>query len=618
MTLLPLSQLGAHERSPGQVFFGVLLPWVSAADGNRVAVKIIHERDQFIRTVGSLEFPLQHGTDPTYGDFWSGTVNIGAVPAPPGSAWGQPGRYVYRYVVQNPQVGTIDWVADPFAREFGVGKMSAFTLGYTPYAWSAGENGWRTPRLEDLVIYELMLAEFATDLDEAIDRLPYLADLGVNCLEVMPVSNVALTVDWGFLPIGYFGVDERFGKRSDFQRFVDAAHQHGLAVILDAVYGHTSEHFPYCDLYRRLRYAENPFLGAFAKDYFGESTDFSRRFTRDFFFTVNLHWLEVYHADGFRYDCVPNYWDGAVGSGYSNLVYSTHDEVKQRLSTGGAWRRFDGGAGQPLRLIQCAEQLEGPEEVLEKTYTNCTWQNRTLDAAKGAAANPGAGLTELGFKLGLAGFPITAEHNGERMPKLGLQYIETHDHSRFVCSFRTIARDNELLREGDRAEWFRTQPFVIGLLLAKGIPLLWQGQELAENYYVPDSGMGRVMLLRPVRWDYFYDEIGRGMIGLVRRVLALRRLASEFRTGGHFFYNDHPRYQSRGLLLFSRSDGAQFSLVALNFTATEQTVPFWFPLAGDYVEQLHGLPGDRRMNVAALSEQWITIPSFYGRVWRRA
>ena len=45
-------------------------------------------------------------------------------------AWGSPGRYVYRYTITNPNVGTLDWIIDPCAREFGVGKLSAFTLGY--------------------------------------------------------------------------------------------------------------------------------------------------------------------------------------------------------------------------------------------------------------------------------------------------------------------------------------------------------------------------------------------------------------------------------------------------------------------------------------------------------
>lgn len=116
----------------------------------------------------------------------------------------------------------------------------------------------------------------------------------------MPVSNVSLEVDWGYLPVGYFGADEWFGKRDNFQRFVDATHQHGLAVIFDAVYGHTGEDFTYADLYRRLEYHENPFMGPFARDYLGVSTDFGRALTRDFFFSVSLYWLKTYHIDGFR------------------------------------------------------------------------------------------------------------------------------------------------------------------------------------------------------------------------------------------------------------------------------------------------------------------------------
>ena len=98
-----------------------------------------------------------------------------------------------------------------------------------------------------------------------MERLDYLADLGVNCLEMLPVTNVASDIDWGFEPIGYFGVDERFGRQRDFQRLVDEAHRRGIAVMADVVYGHTSSNFAYSYLYRRLGYAENPFLGRFGR-----------------------------------------------------------------------------------------------------------------------------------------------------------------------------------------------------------------------------------------------------------------------------------------------------------------------------------------------------------------
>ena len=614
MKLLPLNQLGAREAN-GVVDFGVFLPWVSKNDGNRLWVKIIHEKDQFLQDIPPLMFEMDYSVDPEYGDYWSTQVNIINQPKPHSkSAWGEPGRYVYRYYLQNPNKGEIDWIIDPFAREFGVGKFSAFTFGYKQYEWSQNENTWKTPALQDLVIYELMINEFGGDIDRTIERLNYLADLGINCIEIMPVSNVALTVDWGFLPIGYFGVDERFGKRKDLQRLIDAAHQNKIAVILDAVYGHTSDSFPYSYLYKQLDYRENPFMGSFAKDYFGQSTDYNRKFTQDFFFTVNYHWLDTYHVDGFRYDCVPNYWDGTTGNGYANLVFNTYQTVKQKKDAGEHWQKFFNN--DTINLIQCAEQLEGPREILEQTYTNCTWQNETLDAAKKVASGDRDNLANLGFKFGLDRYPEEITNNGDKIAKTALQYIETHDHSRFVYNFGIRTNpppDNELLQEGDRSLWYKVQPYLIGMLTAKGIPMLWQGQEFGENYYLPHEGYGRVMLFRPVRWDYFYDSTGKSLVGLVRKLIHLRHQQPQFREGNHFFYNHYDRYHSKNVLLFSRQHGNKFSLVALNFGDSATSVPFWFPIAGNYQEELDGQ--DNLINVPSLVEYWVTIPSNYGRIW---
>ncbi|WAK00695.1 alpha-amylase family glycosyl hydrolase [Methylobacter sp. YRD-M1] len=610
MKSLPLAKLGPHESAPGVVEFGVLLPWVSASDGNRLFVKLIHERDQFIQKIQPLAFELQHDVDLEYGDLWSVKIDFNTShDVQPGSHFGSPGRHVYRYELHNPNVGILDWIVDPFAREYAVGKLSAFTLGYSPYTWSPAEINWKTPALHDLILYELNLAEFGTDLQGAIDRLDYLADLGINALSVMPVSNVALEVDWGYLPLGYFGIDERFGRRDDFQRFVDAAHQRGLAVIVDAVYGHTAEDFPYNDLYRRLQYHENPFMGSFAKDYFGAGTDFKRSLTRDFFFSVNKHWLETYHIDGFRYDCVPNYWDGALGDGYASLVFHTYEYVRGALAQ---LSRFDAQEGS--RLIQIAEQLEAPEQILEQSYSNATWQNASFEAA-GACARGAAGVIEdLGLRLGAVGYIEQAAQNGEVMAKAPLQYIENHDHSRFLCEFGLQQRDwNPLFAEGERAHWFKLQPYLIALLAAKGIPMLWQGQEFGENYFLPEDGLGRVLLLRPLRWDYFYDQAGKSLIGLTRKLVNLRKSCEEFRRGNHYFHNDYERYLSRGLLLFERKSAAAASLVAVNFTQTDQSVLFKFERAGSYNEQLHS-----QDNFVAGSgqEQWLTIPANYGRIWR--
>jgi maltooligosyltrehalose trehalohydrolase len=613
MKQLPLSQLGPQESEPGIVDFGILLPWISANDGNRLFVKIIHEQDQFIQHIQPLAFEMQHGTNFDYGDFWSAQVDLNTIRDFQGNShFGLPGRHVYRFELHNPNAGILDWIIDPFAREYATGKLSAFTLGYTPYIWSAGEQDWKTPALHDLILYELNLAEFGGSLEGGIDRLGYLADLGVNTLSLMPVNNVSLEVDWGYLPLGFFGVDERFGRRDDFQRFVDAAHQHGLAVIIDAVYGHTGGDFPYAELYRRLGYNENPFMGPFAKDYFndlGVSTDFNRALTRDFFYSVNLHWLSTYHIDGFRYDCVPNYWDGALGAGYANLVFNTHEYVKSAIAS---LPRFDAAEGP--RLIQIAEQLEAPEQILEQSYSNATWQNASFSAAAACARGAPGAIENLGHRLGALGYIEQITQNGETFAKLPLQFIENHDHSRFVCEFGLRYRDwNPLFAEGDRSQWYRLQPYLIALLAAKGVPMLWQGQEFGENYFLPDSGLGRVLLLRPLRWDYFYDTAGKTLIGLTRSLLSLRKNCKELRRGSHYFHNDYERYLSRGILLFQRENSGAISLIAINFTNTEQRVPFVFSHAGNYTEQLHN---EDNFIVGEGETRWLIIPSNYGRVWR--
>ena len=612
---MPLGKLGARCTPEGRADFGVFLPWVSDSDGVGLGVKLIHENDQFLQDVPAKTFEMECSIDPNYGEYWHGQVEIDASEKPhKKSAWGKPGRYVYRYFLERRNNEPIDWIIDPYAREFGIGKLSAFTLGYEPHIWSDEEELWKTPRQEDLIVYELMINEFGGDMRTATRHLEYLQDLGVNCIEIMPVTNISNTTDWGFLPIGYFGVDERFGKRRDMQRLIDSAHQKGIAVILDMVYGHTDSLFPYSYLYREMGFGENPFLGSFAKDLFGESTDFNRALTRDFFYTVNHHWLSTYHVDGFRYDCVPNYWDGPTGLGYANLVYQTYKLVFGMRGSQDHWQRFF--EGDEIHLIQCAEQLEEPVEVLDKTYSSSTWQNQTFDAAiavaRAEASELAGRLTYLGHRLGLVGYPAKEKINEDTIQKSALQYIENHDHYRFVCNFCTISRDdNDLLKEGDRRYWYKVQPYLIAIMTARGIPLIWQGQELCENYFLPESGMGRVVIFRPMRWDYFYDPIGKRTIWLTRRLMKLRRKA-QFLRGEHWFYDDPERYQSRGLLLFSRRAGDAFSLVALNFTDSDQKAYFSFPLGGDYYEEIHGEDSFR-----AGAGEWleICILSNYERIW---
>jgi maltooligosyltrehalose trehalohydrolase len=206
--------------------------------------------------------------------------------------------------------------------------------------------------------------------------------------------------------------------------------------------------------------------------------------------------------------------------------------------------------------------------------------------------------------------------NGEPIPKTALQYIENHDHERFICNFGLTNPDeagNLLFLEGDRSRWYMLQPYLIATVLAKGIPMLWQGQEFAENYFLPDFGAGRVSLLRPMRWDFYYDTPGQQIVQLVRKLLRIRRNLAQIRSGSYFSFDHWDRYQSKGVLLFARYSETQYTLVAINTSDGDQSVPFWFPLAGDYVEELHGTAN--LQGIVSLQQTDLSIPSHYGRIW---
>jgi 1,4-alpha-glucan branching enzyme len=149
------------------------------------------------------------------------------------------------------------------------------------------------------------------------------------------------------------------------------------------------------------------------------------------------------------------------------------------------------------------------------TYSNSTWQNRTFDAARSVARGDRGRLSDFGLSLGLFSYPEEATTNADLIPKTALQYIENHDHERFLCNYGMQNPDeagNPLFQEGDRDRWYMLQPYLIALLMSKGVPMLWQGEEFAENYFLPEFGSGRVSLLRPLRWDYFYDGSGQSIV----------------------------------------------------------------------------------------------------------
>lgn len=627
MKLIPLDDLSV-KINHAEAEFSILLPEISAGEGYKVFAHIIHENDQFLQMIPATIVELAETLHPVlneYGPYWHQKVNLPDYAPPNSKHWGTPGKYLYRYSINDSKGKKVDWIIDPFAKELGMGKQSSFTIGTNgSFSWSQAPNepDWKVPSLKNLIVYQMMIHEFVGDFTKSMKMLDYLADLGVNALEIMPLSNIERTIDWGYEPLAYFGVDERFGDSNQLRHFVAEAHKRGIAIIADLICGHVSHLFPYVYIYDQLSFPEHkhPFFGHYgdAEYDWGKKADYQKQLVKDFYFTVCNFWLDQFHIDGIRYDSVPEYYEknNVFNPGFSNLVYHVHQLVKSKKNDKD-WSRFFDDQNQGFHLIQCAEYLEEPEEILNKTFTNCVWQNQTLYAAVGVAKDYPGALKRLGMHLGLAGLPSMVEIEEEKIEKTAFQYIETYEHTRFICNFATVKAFeqskpyNEIANEGDRQLGYKIHPFLIGLFAGKGIPMLWQGQEFLENYCLPENGASRLRILRPLRWDYFYSEPGRNMVDLIRKLIRMRKDNDQFRLGDFDFWNNYENYLSHGIMVFTRSYFKKYSIVVLNFRDYNQTMPLGFKFTGSYREEFSG--EQRYFDAEAPGE--VEIPGNFGMVW---
>ncbi len=168
------------------------------------------------------------------------------------------------------------------------------------HAWQDRE--WQGVALEGSSIYEVHIGTFtpAGTLDSAIERLSDLADLGVSTVELMPVVAFPGDAGWGYDGVSPFAVHEAYGGAPALQRFVDAAHQHGLAVYLDVVYNHLGPSGNYLSQFAPYFTDKNHTPWGEAVNLSDASSDEVRAFVLD---NVGM-WLRDFHFDGLRLDAV--------------------------------------------------------------------------------------------------------------------------------------------------------------------------------------------------------------------------------------------------------------------------------------------------------------------------
>ena len=223
----------------------------------------------------------------------------------------------YKYAVSSAQGKTV-LKADPYAFHAETRPGTASKLYDLPdYRW--GDGAWRASRASapidraPLNIYEVHLGswrrrengDFYDYRSLAHDLADYAADLGCNCVELMPVTEYPLDDSWGYQCTGYFAATSRYGTPEDFMYFIDHLHQKGISVILDWVPSHFCK-----DAHGLIDFDGTPcyeYADPNKREHAGWGTrvfDYGRGEVRSFLLSSAAFWLREFHLDGLRVDAV--------------------------------------------------------------------------------------------------------------------------------------------------------------------------------------------------------------------------------------------------------------------------------------------------------------------------
>ncbi len=192
-----------------------------------------------------------------------------------------------------------DVFPDPASRfqPYGVHGPSSVV---NPRSFEWNDADWQGIAAGNLVFYELHVGTFSPegDFEGVRKRLPYLRDLGITAIELMPLADFPGRWNWGYDQAALFAPASAYGTPDDLRRLVDTAHVEGLAVYLDAIYNHFGPDAAYAAAFGHYftDAHETPWGQAINLD--GEQSEPVRRF----FLENAAHWLLEYHFDGLRLD----------------------------------------------------------------------------------------------------------------------------------------------------------------------------------------------------------------------------------------------------------------------------------------------------------------------------
>jgi maltooligosyltrehalose trehalohydrolase len=387
------------------------------------------------------------------------------------------------------------------AQPDGVFGASA-VVDHDAFRWH--DIGWRGVPLEEMVIYELHVGTFTPEGTFAgvIAKLPYLQDLGVNAVELMPVAQFAGTRNWGYDGVYPFAVQASYGSPEDMKSLVDECHARSLAVILDVVYNHLGP--------------EGAFLGEFMPCFaarcrtpWGRAMNLDEAYShglRELLVQNALHWLGTYHVDALRLDAVHGLYDMSA----KHFLRELADRVAEFSRSDGRKRALiaesdlnDARVVRPPRTGGYGIDAQWNDDFHHALHTLLTGERRGYYADFGRVGQLAKAVRE--------GFVYSWDYSAFRKRFHGSS-TRGLPASRFVVFSQNHDQVGNRMR-GERLASlvpFEGLKAAAGLvLLAAGVPLLFMGEERGEDapfpYFADFRDEGLVRAVREGRSRMFAD-----------------------------------------------------------------------------------------------------------------
>lgn len=370
------------------------------------------------------------------------------------------------------------------------------------------------PALNELVIYELHVGTFnpasgqeaGGTFHSVIQRLPYLRQLGINAIELLPPTEFPGNLSWGYNPSHPFAVESSYGGPDGLKTLVREAHRHGIAVILDVVYNHFGPDG--LDLWQFDGWSENGLGGIyFYNDWRSETPwgntrpDYGRQEVRDYLRANARMWIGEFHADGLRLDAV-SYIRKTKGEGNPESIDLAEGwQLLQEINR-------DMKEMNP-RSISIAEDVGSIHAITAETgYGGAGFDSQW---STGFASPLRAVLTALNdddrnLAAIVAILPPPTEDAFHRVI-----YSESHDENANGGS----RLPSEIAPDDPDGVWARRRSLqgAALVLTTPGIPMLFEGQEFLEDGWFADTN----------GLDWSKKESFSGILAAYRDLISLRR-----------------------------------------------------------------------------------------------